>query len=443
MLHGQQIIAGAHSARGPSTFTAADPSTGQPLPEEFHEATIEEIDAALQSAATAFATFRAASGPHIAGFLEVAAAELEALGDDLLNRAHAETGLPLTRLQNERQRMLNGVRIFAEMAREGSWVSARIDRADPGRKPAPKPDLRSMLMPIGPVVVFGASNFPLAISVAGNDTMGAFAAGCPVIVKAHPAHPGTSELVGGAIARAVTRAGLPGGVFSMVHGVTHETGLALTRHPGTRAVAFTGSLAGGRALFDAGATRPDPIPVYAEMGSINPVILLPGALKARADDIAASYIQSVTMGVGQFCTNPGIVLGMEDPALDRFVESAGRGAGEWSPATMLHRGIRDSFTRGVERLEHTSGVRVAGRSTVAADAQRTQAPCVIASTTADVLESQPHLMEEIFGPASVVARCRDRAELERVGTRAFRPFDCERARDDRGPPRVPRSDRAP
>jgi NADP-dependent aldehyde dehydrogenase len=200
----------------------------------------------------------------------------------------------------------------------------------------------------------------------------------------------------------------------MLQGVTHNTGLALVRHPATRAVAFTGSLAGGRALFDAGSSRPDPIPVYAEMGSINPVILLPGALEARADDIAARYIQSVTMGVGQFCTNPGIVLGMEHPALDRFVESAGRGADAWSPATMLHRGIRDGFTRGVERLEATQGVRVAGRSSTPPDPRRTQAPCVIASTTAAVLEKEPHLMEEIFGPVSLVARCRDRAELERV-----------------------------
>ncbi len=414
MMHGRQMIAGERRARGRSTFNAVNPSTRQPLPESFHEATSDEIDEAVRSAASAFGAFRSASGARIAGFLETVAVELEALGDDLVNRAHAETGLPRTRLRNERHRMLDGVRIFAGIAREGSWVSARIDRADPERKPAPKPDLRSMLMPIGPVVVFGASNFPLAISVAGNDSMGALAAGCPVIVKAHPAHPGTSELVGGAIDRAVTRGGLPAGVFSMVHGVTHETGLALVRHPATRAVAFTGSLAGGRALFDAGASRPDPIPVYAEMGSTNPVILLPGALEARADEIAASYIQSVTMGVGQFCTNPGIVLGMNDPALDRFVESAGRGADEWSPATMLHRGIRDAFTRGVERLQHTPGVRLAGRSSAPLEPHHTQAPCVIASTTADVLESQPHLMEEIFGPVSVVARCRDRAELERV-----------------------------
>ena len=413
-FHGQQIIAGTHSARGVSTFNAVDPSSGQSLPGQFHEATRDEIDIALEAAAAAFAEYRASSPERIAKFLDSAATALQTIGDALVARAHAETGLPFSRLENERTRMLGGVRIFAEIAREGSWVSARIDRPNPDRKPAPKPDLRSMLMPVGPVVVFGASNFPLAISVAGNDTIGALAARCPVVVKAHPAHPGTSELVGDAIRAALARNGLPSGAFSMLHGVTHETGLALVKHPATKAVAFTGSLAGGRALFDAGASRPDPIPVYAEMGSTNPVILLPRALEARADDIAAAYIQSVTMGVGQFCTNPGIVLGLDDAALDRFVDSAGRIAAGWTPATMLHRGIRDAYVRGVERLEATPDVSVAGKSSAASDPQKTQAACVIAATTAGTLEAQSHLTEEIFGPVSLVARCRDRAELERV-----------------------------
>ena len=413
-LHGQQLVDGERIAAGTTTFTAVDPSTATPLPERFHEATGEEIARALDAAADAFASYRSRSREAIARFLTTAAAELESCGDALVSRAHQETGLPLNRLENERQRMLNGIRLFADVVRDGSWVSARIDRPIPDRKPAPKPDLRSMLMPIGPVVVFGASNFPLAISVAGNDTIGALAAGCPVVVKAHPAHPGTSELVAEAIVRAVRREGLPAGTFSMLHGVTHETGLALVRHPATRAVAFTGSLAGGRALFDAGVTRPDPIPVYAEMGSTNPVILLPGALESRADAIAAAYIQSVTMGVGQFCTNPGVVLGLDQPSLDTFLSSAGRGAREWSPATMLHGGIRDSFARGVERLQRTPGVSVVGQSSAPADPEKTQVPAVIASTTAEALEREPHLLEEVFGPVSVVARCRDRVELERV-----------------------------
>ena len=269
-----------------------------------------------------------------------------------------------------------------------------------------------MLIPIGPVVVFGASNFPLAISVAGNDTVGALAAGCPVVVKAHPAHPGTSDLVAGAIEKAVKACDMPAGVFSMVHGASHEVGLALVRHPAAKAVAFTGSLGGGRALFDAAAARPEPIPVYAEMGSINPVILLPGALAAGAERIGAAYVKSVTMGVGQFCTNPGLVLGVEDASLDRFVSAAAHAAENASPATMLHPGIRDAFMKGVARNEATPGVKVEGKSRVEAQSARTEAPVVIFSTTADVLEAQAHLSDEVFGPTSAIVKCRDRAELE-------------------------------
>jgi NADP-dependent aldehyde dehydrogenase len=278
-IHGQHLIAGSRQSRGRRTFTAVDPSSGRPLPSVFHDATPEEIDAALSAAAEAFEQYRRVDGTRIAAFLDAIATELEAAGEELIATAHSETGLPVARLQGERNRMIGGVRIFAQLARDGSWVSARIDRPDPARTPLPKPDVRTMLTAIGPVVVFGASNFPLAISVAGNDTMSALAAGCPVVVKAHPAHPATGEIAGEAIARAAAASRMPAGVFSLVHGVSHEVGLALARHPATRAVAFTGSIAGGRALFDAAAARPEPIPVYAEMGSVNPVFVLPGALR--------------------------------------------------------------------------------------------------------------------------------------------------------------------
>jgi alpha-ketoglutaric semialdehyde dehydrogenase len=414
MLHGRQIIAGTREARGRRTFTAVDPSSGRPLATAFHDATAEDVDAALTAASTAFEQYRMRRGAEISAFLEAIAVELDAIGDNLVATASTETGLPVPRLQNERARMINGVRIFAQIARDGSWLSARIDRSDPARKPAPKPDIRTMLTGIGPVVVFGASNFPLAISVAGNDTMSALAAGCPVVVKAHPAHPGTSELVGEAITSAAAKSNMPSGVFSLVHGTSNDVGLGLVRHPATRAVAFTGSLAGGRALFDAAAARPDPIPVYAEMGSVNPVILLPGALAARADEIASAYIQSVTMGVGQFCTNPGLVLGIEGGALERFVAATARVAEAVPPATMLHAGIRDAFTRGTERLQNTPGVHVVARSGTPVDPQKTQAGCIIVSTTADVLAAHPHLSEEVFGPSSSIVRCRNREELEGV-----------------------------
>jgi NADP-dependent aldehyde dehydrogenase len=397
-----------------STFHAVNPATGQPLAPEFRDATAGEINARMTAAARAALVYRRCRPEQVAGFLDTIARELEALGDELVERAHAESGLPVSRLRNERERTISGVRMFADLAREGSWVNARIDVGDPSRKPAARPDLRAMLIPIGPVVVFGASNFPLAISVAGNDTVGALAAGCPVVVKAHPAHPGTSDLVAGAIDRAVAACGMPAGVFSMVHGASHEVGLALVRHPEARAIAFTGSLAGGRALFDAAAARAEPIPVYAEMGSINPVILLPGALAAGAQQIGAAYIKSVTMGVGQYCTNPGLVLGVEDPSLDRFVSAAGEAAANAAPATMLHPGIREAFMKGVAKIEATPGVKLEGRSRIEAQAQRTEAPCVIFSTTADVLESQLHLSDEVFGPTSAIVKCRDRAELERV-----------------------------
>jgi NADP-dependent aldehyde dehydrogenase len=411
-LHGQNLIAGSPSAEAPARVGAVDPATGAPLPTRFAEATGPEVDRAMVAAATAFEHLRRLPGREIAAFLDRVVAALEAAGDALVREAQRETGLPAARLQGERGRMLNQARVFAAMAREGSWTGPRIDRADPARQPLPKPDVRSMLTGLGPVVVFGASNFPLAISVAGTDTLSALAAGCPVVVKAHPAHPGTSELAGRAIAEAVAASNLPGGTFSLVHGAGHEVGLGLVRHPAAKAVAFTGSFRGGKALLDAAAARREPIPVYAEMGSINPVILLPGALADRAPAIAAAYLQSVNMGVGQFCTNPGLVLGVEGPGLDAFLGAAGDGARAIAPATMLHAGIRDAYAAGVARIEGTPGVTTVGRSSEAPDTARTQAACALFSTTPGAGEMHPHLLHEVFGPASLIVRCRSRAELE-------------------------------
>jgi alpha-ketoglutaric semialdehyde dehydrogenase len=413
-LHGSHLIAGQRSAEGAATLFATNPSTGERLPTAFHEATAAEIDRALRAAEAAFETYRQLSGARIAAFLDCVASELEAQGDDLVTLAQSETGLPLPRLKGERMRMLNGIRLFASMARDGSWLSARIDHADPQRQPLPKPDVRAMLRPIGPVVVFGASNFPFAISVAGNDTVSALAAGCPVVVKAHPAHPGTSERVAEAFAAAAAIEKIHAGVFSMVHGQTNDVGMALVRHPATKAVAFTGSLHGGRALFDAGVSRSEPIPVYAEMGSINPVILLPGAIAQRAEPIAGAFVNSVTLGVGQFCTNPGLVIALEAPALDTFVgavETAARGV---APATMLHAGIARAYRGGVDRLKDTPGVQVVARSEKDPDAGKTEGQVTIFATTADALEEFPHLTEEVFGPTSTIVRCKTREELKAI-----------------------------
>jgi NADP-dependent aldehyde dehydrogenase len=272
----------------------------------------------MEMAEAAFTKYRATSGAVRALFLERAADEILALGDVLIRRAHLETGLPEARLFSERGRTMAQLRLFAQVAKEGSWVDARIDRAQPDRQPLPRPDLRRMLLPMGPVVVFGSSNFPLAFSVAGGDTASALATGNTVVVKAHSGHPGTSEFVATALRRAIAATGLPPGVFSMLHGPGKFIGPTLVRHPLARASGFTGSRAAGRALFDAAASRPDPIPVFAEMSSLNPVFVLPGALRECAAALAEGLRSSVTLGVGQFCTKPGLVFGVAGPEFDAF-----------------------------------------------------------------------------------------------------------------------------
>lgn len=413
-LHGKQLIDGAATAEGKQTFTAVNPAGGETLQPAFAEATAAEVDRALGLADEAFAALRGATAEKRADLLEAIADEVAELGQPLLDRARAETGLPMGRLEGERTRAVNQARLFAQVVREGSWVDARIDLPRPDRKPAPKPDVRSMLAPLGPVAAFGASNFPLAISVVGTDTVSALGAGCPVVVKGHPAHPGTCELLGEAVNRAVKKCGLPAGVFALLQGAGHEVGLALTRHEKTQAVAFTGSLRGGRALFDAAAARPRPIPVYAEMGSTNPVFILPGALKERGEQIAQGYVGSVTLGVGQFCTNPGLVLGLRDESLNRFIGAASEAARAAAPATMLHPGIQQAFKSGVARIGETSGVKLAGASEQQAADARTEAACTIFTTDAATLEQNPHLNEEVFGPSSIVVECDSREAMLRV-----------------------------
>ena len=301
-LHGKNFIAGALSAEGSDGYRALDPKTSETLEPHFTAATEAEVDASLDAAVNALGALRRQTPEERATMLERMADEIMKLGDELVERCHRETALPTGRVEAERGRTVGQLRLFASMVREGSWVDARIDRGDPDRSPLPKPDVRRMLVPLGPVAVFGASNFPLAFSVAGGDTASALAAGSPVIVKAHRSHPGTAELVASALSKAIADLGLPGGVFSMVHGSGRVAGMALVKHPQTKAVGFTGSTTGGRSLFDAASSRPEPIPVYAEMGSLNPVFVLPGALRERATQIAEGLSASVTLGVGQFCT---------------------------------------------------------------------------------------------------------------------------------------------
>ena len=408
-LTGHHFIAGNRSAAGSSTFTGVDPSTGDDLPTSFHDATAAEVDAAVTAAQSAFFELQKVSGEKLATFIELIATKIEEAGDTLLDRAHAETALPMGRLQGERGRTCNQTRIFAQMARDGSWRQPRIDAGDPSRKP-PKPDVRTLLFGVGPVAIFGASNFPLAIGVVGTDTICALAAGCPVIVKAHPAHPGTCEILGGLVTEAVKECGLPAGTFSMLQSNSNESGAEFVRHPGVCAVAFTGSLKGGRALFDIACSRPNPIPFYAEMGSSNPVFLLPGALAERSDKIAEGYVQSVTMGVGQFCTNPAIVLGLESESLESFVSCASEAASNYAPQTMLHPGIHAAYQSGCKRLGETEGVTQVGVSESAADNAANQAACAIYSADFSVLDASEEL-EEVFGPSSTVYKCQSRDQM--------------------------------
>lgn len=391
------------------TFQGINPATGEALPGFFSEATVDEVAQACEQAAVAFATYRQKSGAEKARFLEAIATEIEALGDELLTRAQAESGLPLARLTGERGRTTGQLRLFAEYLRDGSWVDARIDTALPDRQPLPRPDLRQMLRPLGPVGVFGASNFPLAFSVAGGDTASALAAGCPVVVKAHPAHPGTSKLVGEAIERAVAASGMPAGTFALIHGRTTAVGMAIVEHPAIKAVGFTGSLRGGRALFDAAARRPEPIPVYAEMGSTNPVFFLPGILKEKGAALAQQYVGSVTLGVGQFCTNPGLSVVQRSSEADAFVQESGKAVTQLSPATMLTKGIFQAFTKGIDKLSQTTGIQVLAQANPT-DSFANGTPTLL-TTTAEAVLANPAIAEEVFGPSSVIVQANDREQL--------------------------------
>jgi NADP-dependent aldehyde dehydrogenase len=411
-LHGKNIIGSDLSSQSNETFSAFDPAAGKNLETVFHEGTASEVDAALRLAADAFEIYRQLDAQRRAIFLEHAADAIMSLGERLVHRASAETGLPTARIEGERGRTVNQLRMFAELIREGSWVEARIDTAIPDRKPVPKPDLRRMLIPLGPVIVFGASNFPLAYSVAGGDTASALAAGCPVIAKAHPAHPGTSELIARAILQAADETDMPSGVFSMIHGRGTDVGMALVKHPLTAAVGFTGSLRGGRALFDAAASRPVPIPVYAEMGSINPVFILPGAMKERGSEIAAGLHQSVTLGVGQFCTKPGLLIAADAPK--SFVDELAAHMNKTAPTTMLHPGIRDAYEKGVQRLQKIGGVHAAGHSSQSADAGKTQGCAFFFTTDAKTLLRDHIVGEEVFGPTTVLVQAKSTDELEQI-----------------------------
>lgn len=409
MLDGSHFISGHRPAADPGRFRAVDPRANVDLEPGFAEATADEIDAAVEAAADAGRAWSRESTTARAELLDRAAGEIDALGDDLIERADQETALGADRLSGERGRTCGQLRFFADLLRQGWWRQVRIDRGDPERTPIPKPDLRRTLVPLGPVAVFGASNFPLAFSVAGGDTASAWAAGCPVIVKAHPAHPGTSELVAGALVRAVEAAGAPAGVFALLQGAGHDLGRRLVEHPRLTAVAFTGSFAGGRALMRAAQDRPQPIPVFAEMGSINPVLVLERALEESGERISRGLATSVTLGCGQFCTNPGLVLLPAGPAADAFAERLTETLREADTGdrTMVHAGIADGYRAALERAAAVPGVEIVsdGRG----DDERVR-PTVLRATGESFLAATA-LREEIYGPATLLVTWESDAEL--------------------------------
>ena len=407
VLHGGNLIAGRESSLGTAKFRSTAPASGEVLEPAYAEATPQEIERAVTLADSCVETLAAVPAAHIAGLLDRIAAEIEALGEELINLATRETGLPVARLTGERARTTGQLRLFAELVRDGSWKGVRKDAALPDRQPARRPDLRRTMVPIGPVAVWPASNFPLAFSVAGGDTASALAASCPVVVKAHPGHPGTSELTAKAVVRAIAASGLPAGMFALLQGASPEVSLALVRHPQIAAGAFTGSLGAGRALFDAAARRPVPIPFFAEMGSVNPLVLLQEILEQRGEAIAEGLYQSVTLGFGQFCTCPGLVLAVEGPALDRFAQALRARFQAGQPGAMLTPSIARSYRSAVERIAGLAGVTAYRNPEFAS---RDGVPALF-ETTGQPFLGHEDLRHEVFGPATVLVRCESSKEL--------------------------------
>ena len=374
----------------------------------------KRVDEVLRKSRTAFETYKNISGKKRADFLEAVAAAIESNSASIVSAAMKETNLPEPRLAGERVRTCNQLRQFSAMLREGSWVEARIDTAIPDRQPLPKPDIRKMMVPIGPVVVFGASNFPMAYSTAGVDTASALAAGCSVVLKGHPAHPETSRMVADLIMSGARLTGMPEGVFIHVEEPGFEIGKLLVQHPFTKAVGFTGSFSGGKALYDYAQQRQEPIPVFSEMGSINPVYLLPDTIQARASQVAEQYAASITQSVGQFCTNPGLLLGIKSPSLDSFKNELAGKLEKIAPAPMLHTGISKSFyTKRAEALKQ-KGVHLIKQSS--ADQPEGQGVPTLASVSGKDFLNNPLLSEEVFGPYSLLVEAADVQELEQIAS---------------------------
>ena len=409
MLTGKILVAGQWRESN-RTFSGLDAATGEALEPEFFEASVGDVADACAAAAEAQKIFGTLPLKERAAFLRLTADKIDALGDELTQRAMAESGLPEARLNGERGRTVGQLRLFADEVEDGAWQDLRIDHSDPGRTP-PKPDLRMRKIPLGPVAVFGASNFPLAFSVAGGDTASALAAGCCVVVKGHPAHPGTSELVAGAIAEAVAESDLPAGIFSLLSGTDYALGEALVSDPRIAAVGFTGSRAGGLALMQLTAAREVPIPVYAEMSSINPVVLMPARLDEGVEELAAAYVASLSLGAGQFCTNPGLVFVVAGDAADCFVKCVRDALPTVAAQTMLTQGIKAAYEKGIAKLNGMSGAELVG---VGAEGSSACGQAYVYSVSGAEFRKNRAYQDEVFGPSSIIVRCRDFGEITEI-----------------------------
>lgn len=405
-LTGKHLIAGEWVA-GDATFKS-EPAHGPA--NTFPVGTPALVDQAAKAAEEAFWTFGYSTREERAKFINTIADEIDARGDEITEIGTQETGLPEARLQGERGRTVGQLRLFASHILDGAYLDRRYDEALPDRAPLPRPDLRLMQRPIGPVAVFGASNFPLAFSVAGGDTASALAAGCPVVVKGHSAHPGTGEIVAQAIDAAIKKCGVHPGVFSLIQGGKRDVGQSLVQHPLIKAVGFTGSLGGGRALFDLCASRPEPIPFFGELGSVNPMFLLPKAVAARGAELGKGWVGSLTMGAGQFCTNPGIAVVIDGPDADAFVASAKEELATVSAQTMLTDGMAETYRAGAKRVAATSGVK----EVLTTSCDLRNATPYLFETTGENWLSNHELGEEVFGPLGLVVRVKDVAEMRTI-----------------------------
>jgi alpha-ketoglutaric semialdehyde dehydrogenase len=410
-LSGRSILGFQLGAITNEIFHATNPKSGEELEPSFFAAGPDEVDGAVSLAHRAFATYSRVCGRDRGAFLRKVAANIESIAEELVERAEQETALPKARLQGETARTCGQLRLFAQVVEEGSWVAARIDRADQDRKPAPKPDIRSMLRPLGPVVVFGASNFPLAFSVAGGDTASALAAGNPVIVKAHSAHPGTSELVGHAVEEAVRQCNLPEGVFSLLFGSGNQVGTALMKHHFVKAAGFTGSRTAGRILMDVAAARPEPIPFYAEMSSTNPVFILPGALRERAESIAMGLHFSFTLGAGQFCTKPGMVFLPAGEEASGFISKLQQSVNESAPFHLLTGTIRSSYGGAISARKTKTNVKLIAEKVPSSNGGEYSVGAALFETDAQSFLNDDSLAGEIFGPATLLIRHSSRGEV--------------------------------